>query len=159
MTTVRPRSPAARTAGLLGGLAATGLAYASLVERRWYRLRHVTVPALRSDAAGPLRLLHLSDLHLLPGQEHKRAFVRSCLRRQPDVVVVTGDLLERADAVEPAVQLLGGAADGRPAVAVLGSHDFWGPVPKNPLDYLFAHDRRVRGNRLDTGRLVGGLAA
>ncbi|MDP8969876.1 MAG: metallophosphoesterase [Actinomycetota bacterium] len=159
MSTSRTRSSGPKVAAALSGAATAGLGYAALVERRWYRLRQVTVPVLRPDAARPLRLLHLSDLHLTPAQDHKRAFVRTCLQARPDVVVATGDLLGHADAVDPAVELLAAAARDRPAVAVLGSHDFWEPTLKNPFDYLLAPDRRVRGAPLDTDRLVDGLTA
>jgi predicted MPP superfamily phosphohydrolase len=162
VTTGTP-SPAARRAGRLGAAAVatggTGLAYAGLIERRWYALRHVTVPALWEPEARPLRLLHLSDLHLLPGEDHKLAFVRRCLRTGPDMVVATGDLLGNDTAIEPAVEVLTEAAEGRPAVAVLGSNDFYAPTWKNPAAYLYAPERRVYGPELDTDRLVKGLTA
>lgn len=145
-----------RTGLGLAGAGAAGIAYASLVERRAYRLRHVTVPVLRA-AARPLRVLHLSDLHLIPGQDRKLAFVRSCARAGPDVVVATGDLLGHADAIEPAVAALNDVARGRVALAVLGSNDVFGPQPKNPARYLLGPSTPVTGTRLDTGRLLAGL--
>jgi predicted MPP superfamily phosphohydrolase len=48
------------------GLGAGVAAYASLVERNWYRLRRVVVPVLAPGAA-PLRILHVSDVHMTPG--------------------------------------------------------------------------------------------
>lgn len=134
-----------------------GLAWAAGVERRWYALRHATVPVLTAAATQPLRLLHLSDLHQLPGQEHRLAFIRSCLESGPDVVVVTGDLLESDGSIDEVVAALAEAAEGRTALAVLGAHDFWGPTVKNPAEYLFAPQRRRYGKRLDTQRLVEGL--
>lgn len=149
-----------RRAGLgLAGAAATGIAYATLVERRAFRLRHVTVPILHRSAGRPLRVLHLSDLHLLPWQDRKLAFVRACARAGPDVVVATGDLLGHADAVEPAIAALNDLARGRVALAVLGSNDVFGPEPKNPARYLVAPSSDFGGQRLDTERLVGGLRA
>jgi predicted MPP superfamily phosphohydrolase len=145
----------------LGGLVGAGvgaLAYAALVERRWYALRHVTVPVLRPAAARPLRVLHLSDLHLLPWQDDALAFVAACAETAPDVVVATGDLLGHPDAVEPVVAALAELGRGRLALAVLGSNDFYGPRPKNPALYLYAHQRRIHGPRLDTAALVDGLA-
>lgn len=145
-------------AGLgLAGAGALGLAYGGLVERRVFRLRHVTVPALRPAASGPLRLLHLSDLHLLPGQERKLAFVRDCARAGPDVVAATGDLLGHRDSVEPAIAALNEVARGRVALAVLGSNDVFGPQLKNPARYLKGPSAPRTGTRLDTRRLVEGL--
>lgn len=141
-----------------GGAMVAGLAWAAGVERRWYTLRHVTVPALRTTSLRPLRLLHVSDLHQLPRQTHRLDFLRSCLRYGPDVVVATGDLLESDDSIDEVVEVLGQAAAGRVGLAVLGAHDYWGAVAKNPAEYLFAPDRRRYGRRLDTQRLVDGLA-
>ncbi|HVL99384.1 MAG TPA: metallophosphoesterase [Egibacteraceae bacterium] len=148
---------AARAAAGLVGAGIAGVAYAGLVERRAFRLRHVTVPVLRPPARRPLRLLQVSDLHLVPGQDAKLAFVRRCLRAEPDVVVATGDLLGHADAVEPVVETLADLAQGRVALAVLGSNDFFAPRPKNPARYLLGPSTPDIGRRLDTSRLIAGL--
>lgn len=136
---------------------ALGLGYAGVVERRLFRLRHVTVPALRPPATRPLRLLHLSDLHLAPWQNRKLAFVRAALRAGPDVVVATGDLLGHPDAVDPVVELLSEAAADRVALGVLGSNDVYGPRPRSPARYLAGPSTPQSGERLDTPRLVAGL--
>ena len=80
--------------------------------------------------AGPLRVLHLSDLHLTPRQRRERAWVRGLAALEPDLVVNTGDNLAHVDAV-PALDALGGLLD-RPGVFVLGSNDYFAPRPKNP---------------------------
>ena len=148
-----------RVMAALGAAGGASLLYATAVERRWYALRHATVPVLGSGAAQPLRMLHLSDLHQLPRQQHRLEFVRSCLHAGPDMVVVTGDLLESDASIDDVVGVLGEAADGRVGLAVLGAHDYWGATAKNPAEYLFAPGRRRYGRRLDTQRLVDGLTA
>ena len=50
-------------------VAGAGLAYA-IWEARQFRLRRVDVPVLESGEE-PLRILHVSDLHLVPGQRVK----------------------------------------------------------------------------------------
>ncbi|MBS9746064.1 hypothetical protein JR048_33890, partial [Pseudomonas aeruginosa] len=71
-------APAARFVAAAGaGLFAAGagtLAWASLVERRRFQLRQETVRVLPRGAR-PLRVLHISDLHTVPGQEAKKRFV------------------------------------------------------------------------------------
>lgn len=138
------------------GLAAVGVAW-GLVERRWFTLRHETVPALRGPTASVLRILHLSDLHLTPGDRRMAAFVRGTLVHGPDLVVVTGDILGHPDAIDEAVALLADVGRGRPAVAVLGSNDRYGPVVRNPLRYLRGPTTTHPGVALDTERLVVGL--
>ncbi|MGH3664841.1 MAG: metallophosphoesterase [Egibacteraceae bacterium] len=146
---------AALAVGVVGGAC---LAWAGLVERRWYALRHATVPVLRPGAMRPLRILHLSDLHQRAGHDHRLTFVRACAATAPDLVVVTGDLLESDSGIAPVIMALAAALDGRPGVAVLGAHDVWGPSAKNPLEYLVAPGRRKYGRRLDTASLVEGLS-
>ena len=137
---------------------AAGLAYATLVEPRWFALRHATVPVLRDPAARPMRVLHLSDLHLLPWQKASRRFVLRCLDAGPDAVVATGDIVGHPHAIPQAVDLLAEVARGRPAIAVLGSNDRFGPTLKNPARYLYSSEARSFGVRLDTPALVDGLA-
>ena len=136
--------------------AASGLAW-SLVERRWFTLRHETMPALGRAVASMLRVLHLSDLHLTPGDRRMAAFVRGTLVHAPDLVVVTGDMLGHPEAIDDAVALLADVGRDRPAVAVLGSNDRYGPVLRNPLRYLRGPTTMHPGVALDTERLVVGL--
>jgi len=49
----------------LAGAAAIG--YASVIERNWFALREQEIPVL-PPGVQPLRVLHISDLHLTPGR-------------------------------------------------------------------------------------------
>src|SRR3954462_7523300 len=82
-------------------LGASTLAYASLVERNLFTLRRFDVPVLAPDAE-TLRILHISDLHLTPGQHRKQRWVAELAPTDPDLVVVSGDNMAHVDAV-PAV--------------------------------------------------------
>ncbi|MFB9731570.1 metallophosphoesterase [Ornithinimicrobium kibberense] len=143
-----------RVWGALGtgaGLAAAGAAYATWVEPRWFALRRVEVPCLPSRATS-VRVLHLSDLHLVPRQRIKRAWVRRLADLRPDLVVDTGDNLAARDAVPALVDTLDGLLDV-PGVFVLGSNDYFAPGLKNPLRYLDdSHDRPVRTGAATPGQ-------
>lgn len=131
--------PVART---LGGLALAGagaLAWASLVEARWYTLREVTVPVLPAGQQ-PLRVLHLSDLHLTPGQQRKVDWVRDLASLRPDLVVDTGDNWASVDAMPALLHALEPHL-GTPGAFVWGSNDFFAPSPKNPARYLLPDAR------------------
>jgi predicted MPP superfamily phosphohydrolase len=128
---MRPRS--AVPLGVVGGGAAA-LVYAAGYEIRAFRLREVQVPVLR-PGVGPLRVLHISDLHLTPGQRAKREWVRALDRLAPDLVVNTGDSIAHRDAVPALMDTLGPLLD-RPGAFVLGSNDRFAPVLKNPVRYL-----------------------
>jgi predicted MPP superfamily phosphohydrolase len=125
--------------GVAAGAAAGGVAYAWW-EARWFTVRQVSVPVL-PPGAPELRVLHLTDLHLTPYQHRKRAFLASLAALEPDLVVDTGDNLAHEEAVEPLLDALG-SLTGRPGVFVLGSNDYFSPVPKNPARYLMPDDGR-----------------
>jgi uncharacterized protein len=125
--------------GAAAGSAVGGLAYAWW-EARWFTVRHVTVPVLEPGAPD-LRVLHLTDFHLTPYQHRKRDFIASLAELEPDLVVNTGDNLAHVDAVEPLLESLGALTE-RPGVFVLGSNDYFSPVPKNPARYLMPDDGR-----------------
>src|SRR5689334_22003802 len=115
-------------------LGAGTLAYASLVERNMFTLRRFDVPVLAPDAE-PLRILHISDLHMTPGQHRKQRWVAELAGTDPDLVVVTGDNMAHVDAVPGVVRALTPLLD-RPGAFVFGSNDYRGPVFKNPLGYF-----------------------
>ncbi len=150
-----------RATKLLAATATVGaacVAYGTLIERRWYRLRRIVLPkSLRQR--GRLSVLHVSDVHLIPGQDHRVAFLASLAELEHDVVVATGDLLGAPDAEEfTAAALAPLTSGGRPGLIVLGSNDLFGPVPKTPLAYFTRPERRVHGVPLDTSRLLDRLA-
>jgi uncharacterized protein len=137
---MRARSIGRLAAGTVALGAATA-AYASLVERNLFTLRRFDVPVLAPDAE-PLRVLHVSDLHLTPGQHRKQRWVADLAGTDPDLVVVTGDNLAHVDAVPAALRALRPLLR-YPGAFVFGSNDYFGPVLKNPLGYL----RRDRPHR------------
>ena len=135
----------------------TVLGYASLVERNRYVLRRFDVTVLPPGAA-PLRLLHLSDLHLTAGQHRKQAWIRGLDALNPDLVVNTGDSISGPDAVGPTLDALGPLLD-RPGAFVFGNNDFYAPRPKNPLKYFFPNHKPVHGAPLPWQDLRDGLVA
>ena len=138
---------------------ATCVSYGVLVERRWYRLREVDLPgALRPGADGPLRILHLSDIHLDPPQSHKVAFLTEIADVDVDLVVLTGDLLGATGAEDTVVAALAPVMAGRPGLLVLGTNDLFGPTSKHPFVYFTDPDARMYGEPLQTRRLIDGLA-
>ncbi|WP_285591046.1 metallophosphoesterase [Actinomycetospora sp. NBRC 106378] len=117
-----------------------------MIERRWFVLRHATLPVL-APGARPVRVLHVSDLHLRPGQRHEERFVAGLAELEPDLVVDTGDNLSHPRGVPVVLRALGRLLDV-PGVFVLGSNDYHGPRPKNPADYLIRPGHRVLGPEL-----------
>ncbi|MGH3496109.1 MAG: metallophosphoesterase [Nocardioidaceae bacterium] len=135
-----------------------GLGYACGYERRAFTLRFADVPVL-APGSRPLRVLHISDLHMTPGQTTKQAWVRSLADLDPDVVVNTGDNLAHLDAVPAVLRAYGELLD-LPGVFVFGSNDYFAPIMKNPARYLLPDggDLQARGGRLPAETLRSALA-
>ncbi len=128
------------------GSAALTVGYAAVIERNAFVMREVTMPVL-TPGSTPLRVLHLSDIHMRPAQRHKQEWLRELTQWEPDLVVNTGDNLAHPRAVPSVVQALGDLLSV-PGVFVFGSNDYFGPRLKNPAKYLTDRDHRTHGNPL-----------
>jgi len=126
----------AKGAALTVGLGAACVGYGTFVESAAYRVRRVSVPVLDAGAA-PLRVLHISDIHLMGFQRRRQAFLGSLAGLDPDLVVSTGDNLSSPDAVGALREGLGRLL-GVPGAFVFGSNDFNRPSLRNPLRYVWA---------------------
>jgi predicted MPP superfamily phosphohydrolase len=135
--------------GTAAGAAATGY---GLWEKNQFVLREETLPILPAGF-GPFRILHLSDIHFVPGQHRKAQWLSSLAQLQPDLVVNTGDNLSHAKGVDPLVAALRPLLEF-PGVFVPGSNDYFGPSLKNPASYLLGPSgERKHPERLDWPRL------
>ncbi len=144
-----------RTGAVAVGSTVAGLGYAAVVERNAFVLREITMPVL-SPGSTPLRVLHISDLHMMPNQRRKQAWLRELAGWEPDLVVNTGDNLAHPKAVPAVVQALGDLLS-RPGVFVFGSNDYFGPRLKNPMNYLTNPSHRVHGRAAALAGSAGGV--
>ena len=118
------------------GVAAAGaacLAYSVGYEVRAFRLRRIEV-----------RILQVSDIHMVTGQGKKQRWLKSLAGLRPDLVVNTGDNLSDPLGVPATLDALGPLMDF-PGVYVFGSNDYYGPARKNPARYLQAMRSGVHG--------------
>ncbi len=121
-----------------GAVAGAALTAYALAEARAYTLRRVSVPVLPAGSPD-LRVLHLSDLHLTPGQTRKQEWLRRLAGLDPDLVVDTGDNIAHRASVPVLLDALGPLVE-RPGVFVLGSNDYFSPTLRNPLRYVLPDD-------------------
>ncbi|WP_103502640.1 MULTISPECIES: metallophosphoesterase [Streptomyces] len=129
--------------GLAAGVAAAGaatLGYAAGVEARSFRLRRVTVPVL-PPGTHPLRVLQVSDIHMVCGQRKKQRWLQSLAGLRPDLVINTGDNLSDTEGVPEVLDALGPLMEF-PGAYVFGSNDYYAPQLRNPAKYLL---ERVTG--------------
>lgn len=132
------RASAAAAGVLAAGLGAAGWGVG--IEPRLFTLRRLTLRIL-SPGSWPIRILHLSDLHIVPGQARKTAWVSALADLRPDLVVNTGDTLSHQRAVPAAVAAFGGLLD-LPGVFVMGNNDYLAPILKSPHHYFFGDNPR-----------------
>lgn len=134
---------------LLACTAAAGgaaIAWGTLVEPRLFALRRYTLPVLAPGSA-PLRVLQISDIHMVPGQTRKQEWIRSLADLEPDLVVNTGDNLSHLEAVPEVLATMAPLLE-RPGVFVMGSNDYFAPTPKNPARYLTRDYAKVTTARI-----------
>lgn len=159
------RSSAIRvTAAAIAAAGLGALAWGTLVERNRFTVRHEVLPVL-DPGARPIRILHLSDLHMAPWQRAKREWVRELRGLNPDLVINTGDNLGHVDGIESVEYALAPFADV-PGVYVNGSNDYHAPHLKNPFTYFTgptstgststgSTGKSLEPGHLDTPRLEG----
>ncbi len=133
-------------AALTGGLAA---AWGIGIERYLFTVRRARAEVLEPGRA-PLRILHISDIHMAPWQHRKQEWVASLAALEPDLIVNTGDNLGHADGLR-GVRAAFAGFEGIPGVFVHGSNDLHAPAPRNPFLYFMGPSRRtISAPRLDT---------
>jgi uncharacterized protein len=139
-------NPWARLALGVTTTSAAAVVYGAGIERRRWTLREAELPVL-APGSRPLRLLHVSDLHMTPGQRSKQRWVAELAQLRPDLVVNTGDNLAHPQAVPAVVAALEPLMD-TPGLFVFGSNDYFGPTPKNPARYLWGAKAKPTGELL-----------
>lgn len=88
------------------------------LEASWLEVcRHAV-----SDKVG-LRVAVLSDLHIVFCRVSAKRVQRVLANEKPDLLVFLGDAVDKPSHIRPAVNWLQTAANGLPAVAILGNHD------------------------------------
>lgn len=108
--------------------------WASLIERNRFTVMRRELAILPAGAK-PIRILHISDLHVAPWQKRKLSWIRNLSDLSPDLVVNTGDNLGHRDAIRPVLNALDPLLQ-LPGVFVNGSNDYHAPELRNPIAYL-----------------------
>jgi predicted MPP superfamily phosphohydrolase len=140
------------------GLAALCAIWGVFIERQLFVIRRDSVRVLPAGAK-PISVLHIADIHMAPWQRRKQRWLERTLAAEAyDLVVDTGDNLGHVDGIAPVLAALKPAL-GHPGVFVNGSNDYYAPVLRNPLAYLWKNSDRSHGRALDTARLTGAFEA
>jgi predicted MPP superfamily phosphohydrolase len=137
-------------------VAAAGLAY-GWYEAGWVRLRELELPVdgLPPELDG-LRIAHLSDFHLGVPSRSGRAVDDAfdwVVKRRPDLVCITGDLVSRRGGERRLEELL--ARLPTDPYVVLGNHDF--AISRDPFSQPVAMVALSRGRLLADESVEVGL--
>lgn len=126
------------TAYAVIGAAAGMLAMRAFVTepRRLVVRTHVVRAA--GEVSRTARIVQLSDLHLRGIGVLERRVLHALHAARPDLIVITGDVINRRPALGALRRLLDGMADVAPILAVLGNWDRWSGVSVNELRELYA---------------------
>ena len=118
----------------LGAMALGAAAWGAVVERENFRVRRETLPVL-DPGSEPIRVLHLSDIHMAPWHSSTIRWIRELCELRPDVVVGTGDFLGHPEGLSALTEALM-PFRGVPGVVTHGSNDRVAPKMKNPFSYV-----------------------
>ena len=113
---------------------AATFAYSVGYEVNAYTVRAADVPVL-PPGADPIRLLHISDLHLLPQQHRRQEWIRGLAELRPDLVVNTGDTMASAQSIPAIMHALEPLLD-LPGAFIPGNNDYYEPSRKSPIWYF-----------------------
>lgn len=127
-------------------------AWGAFVERIRFTVVREELPIL-SRGSAPIRILHISDLHLAPWQKRKLAWIAKLSELEPDLVIDTGDNLGHRDAIRPALTALENLMKVK-GVFVNGSNDYHAPEIRNPLAYLRKPSSPTHKEVLPTTRMT-----
>ncbi|MBP3223617.1 MAG: metallophosphoesterase [Actinomycetaceae bacterium] len=122
-------------AGAAVGLYAFAQTRMFVVRHRVFRYDSGNLLQGAQGSSKKLRILHISDLHLLAHQKRKIQWVQSLAAHSPDFIVATGDFLSSVSAL-PALRQTLSVFTGIPGVFVYGSNDYYAPRAKNPFSYF-----------------------
>ncbi|MBI4367888.1 MAG: metallophosphoesterase [Candidatus Omnitrophica bacterium] len=94
------------------------------IEPNWYRLKCVTVRG-QKKLRKPITVLHLSDIHFVKKEGSKRAFFQKLSMLNPDLIFITGDVIDDDGGIETAARLLSGLRARYGTFLVLGNHEYY----------------------------------
>ena len=120
------------TAGALA-MPALAVADAGAIEPQWLKVQHVSLPG---DKVG-CRCVHFTDLHHKGDRAYMESVITQINALKPDYVFFTGDIIEKSQYVDEALELLSGVKS--PMFGVPGNHDYWAQVPFTPIFRCFAN--------------------
>jgi predicted MPP superfamily phosphohydrolase len=120
----------------LGVLAFLLTVYAMWIEPNWIQINHHDMRSNKDTDR--IRIVQLSDLHIQQMGEREIAVVDQVKALTADLVVLSGDVIDKPDRL-PELHKFLGALVGTPTVAVLGNWEYWSGVDLGALREEYHH--------------------
>lgn len=88
---------------------------------------------------GPgLRIAQISDLHIVGDAEVEKKVLRVINKEDPDLVLLTGDILTHRDKAEALDQFLTQLGSRSEKIAILGNWEYWAGMTKKEIQKFYA---------------------
>ncbi len=125
----RPRKPTSifrRAMLLCAFIGVLCMSYAHWIEPYWIEVTRVRVASPKlSTATRPIRVAHISDLHCDPVERVENKMLAILAQEKPDLIVFTGDTMNRPNSLPVLKQTLTGLSQIAPTFVVKGNWDAW----------------------------------
>lgn len=119
-----------------------------LIEPHCYRVTRFQVKCAKVEK--PLQILHLSDIHFAKINRGLSRFFDHLATLNPDLIVITGDVIDCREGVEIAAEQLKKLSSKHGVFAVMGNHDYYN---YRLYDSLFHGMQGQRHPRMRNGTL------
>ena len=99
----------------------------------------LNVPDSRVPSSKPIKLLHLTDLHISTYGFREMRVIQLVKSLRPDVIVMTGDYVSSKEGLLGLREFLSNlrsVVGATPIVSILGNWDFWSSVPDEVIRLL-----------------------
>jgi len=125
---------------LLGGAATVGgaLLADAIMEPHLFQVQEVNLPQEKIAPGRELRIVHLSDLHIRHFNNYFRKVASAVNALSPDLILLTGDYLERSRNVRGVLSFLELLQAPGGVFAIQGNWEYWARVEGENLRRHFA---------------------
>lgn len=132
----------------LGGAAATAAGNAFLLEPRRLSITRSRIDSPGASSNDPeIRVVQITDLHLQRVSRHVHRIARTINRLRPQLILMTGDMIDRSDRLPELNRFLELLDEGPVKLASLGNWEHWAGVDPDQLSALyFDHGCRLLVN-------------
>lgn len=102
------------------------MGYAHWIEPYWIEVTRVQLASPKlATATRPIRMAHISDLHCDPVERVENKLIATLQQVKPDLIVFTGDTMNRANSLPVLKQTLKQFVAIAPTFVVKGNWDVW----------------------------------